>query len=76
MSDLEILEAIATFGFFPNDFKIRVNELSTHKGLKDAALADYLRTYFSRTLAYFKVNKVGRIGFEVMPKFIHLLTSD
>ena len=50
--------------------------LSTHKGLSGAALADYLRTYFPRTWAHFDVNKVGRVGVEVVPQFMRFLASD
>merc|ERR1719450_241455 len=50
--------------------------LSTHKGLKGAALSDYLGTYFKRTWDHFDVNKDGELGVESMPAFMRFLASD
>ena len=50
--------------------------LATHKDLKGAAGAEYLKTYFERTWAHFDVNKEGRIGVETIPQFMRFLASD
>merc|ERR1719359_1313296 len=40
--------------------------LATHKGLKGAELAEYMKTYFPRTWAHYEVNKAGAVGVEMM----------
>ena len=50
--------------------------LETHKGLKGAAKADYLKTYFPRSWAHFDVTKAGMIGVEDMSMFMRFMASD
>merc|ERR1712188_233492 len=50
--------------------------LSSHKGLKGAELAEYMKTYFPRTWAHYDVNKAGHVGVEMMPQFMRFLASD
>ena len=50
--------------------------LASHKGLKGAELAEYMKTYFPRTWAHYDVNKAGHIGVESMPQFMRFLASD
>ena len=50
--------------------------LSSHKGLKGAELAEYMKTYFPRTWAHYDVNKAGHVGVESMPQFMRFLASD
>merc|ERR1711934_454086 len=50
--------------------------LSSHKGLKGAELAEYMKTYFPRTWAHYDVNHAGHIGVESMPQFMRFLASD
>merc|ERR1719263_2648247 len=50
--------------------------LSSHKALKGAELAEYMKTYFPRTWAHYDVNKAGQIGVEMMPQFMRFLASD
>merc|ERR1719326_2667268 len=50
--------------------------LSSHKGLKGAELAEYMKTYFPRTWAHYDVNKAGHVGVEMMPAFMRFLASD
>jgi hypothetical protein len=50
--------------------------LATHKGLKGAALATYLKTYFPRSWAHFDVNRTGKIEVSKMPQFMRFIASD
>ena len=50
--------------------------LSTHKGLKGAALQSYLATYFAKAWSHFDVNKTGKVEVIKMPQFMRFLASD
>jgi len=50
--------------------------LSTHKGLKGAALSGYLDNYFNKAWGHFDVNQVGEIEVVKMSTFIRFLASD
>ena len=50
--------------------------VETHKGLKGAAKASYLKSYFPRTWAHFDVNRVGKVEAIKMPQLMRFLCSD
>jgi len=50
--------------------------LSTHKGVKGAALKAYLDTYFDKAFGHFDVNKTGEVAVYKMPQFMRFLASD
>ena len=50
--------------------------LSTHKGLKGAALQKYLAAYFPKAWAHFDVNRGGKVEVIKMPQFMRFLASD
>lgn len=65
--------------FFLNEAQTRAaaaEVVETHKGLKGAAKAEYLKNYFPRTWAHFDVTKAGMIGVEQMPQFMRFMSSD
>merc|ERR1719453_1574955 len=72
-------EGTPTGEFFMDEAATRAaakEVLESHKGLKGADLADYMKTYFPRTWAHFDVNKSGVVGVEVMPQFMRFIASD
>merc|ERR1712216_709183 len=72
-------EGTPTGEFFMDEAATRAASkevLESHKGLKGADLADYMKTYFPRTWAHFDVNKGGVIPVEVMPQFMRFIASD
>ena len=50
--------------------------LATHKGLKGAALQNYLKTYFAKAWSHFDVNQTGKVEVIAMPRFMRFLASD
>jgi len=50
--------------------------LATHKGIKGAALATYLKTYWSKAWGHFDVNLVGKIEVIKAPQLMRFLASD
>ena len=50
--------------------------LGTHKGMKGAALASYLKTYWKKAWNHFDVNLVGKIEVIKAPQLMRFLASD
>ena len=50
--------------------------LATHKGLRGAALQNYLKTYFAKAWGHFDVNRTGKVEAIQMPRFMRFLASD
>ena len=50
--------------------------LATHKGLKGAAAADYLKSYWAKAWGHFDVNRTGAIPPLYAPQLMRFLLSD
>jgi hypothetical protein len=77
--ELKTKEGLPTGKFFMNPATTRAaaeEVLTTHKGLKGAALEDYLKTYFDKAWGHFDVNRTGIVEVIKMPMFMRFLSSD
>lgn len=77
--ELKTKEGLPTGKFFMNPATTRAaaeEVLTTHKGLKGAALEDYLKTYFDKAWGHFDVNRTGIVEVVKMPMFMRFLGSD
>jgi hypothetical protein len=70
-------EPTGTFMMGKKDMQYAAKEvLATHKGLKGAAAADYMDTYFDKAWSNFDVNGDGAIEVIKSPMFMRFLCSD